>query len=217
MLVKGILSFPHVFAPYSGNPQYAAKYSVNVLLPPSDAQIAAIQQEIETAKLNQWPSGAPQGIRVPLQSYDQKYQGKDYYDPRFAGWWVLIANANADDTIPVVNEARQPVLDKGDVYSGAVAHVACGIAAYGGGNAGVGAFLNGVMTTKEEPPMGRLDGKPSVDQMFAGAAAPAAPAAPVAPAMTAAAQFGYEQYIASGWTHDQLVQQGLVAPTPSFN
>src|SRR5690606_3465649 len=104
------------------------------------------------------------------------------------------------------------------------------------GDSGIGCGLNGVILTGQEGPLGRLDNKPTAEQMFAGlsGAAPAAapqqgfmggaptppapptpsapPAPPVAPVMvmTAAANgVTYDAYKANGWTDDQLIQNGL--------
>jgi hypothetical protein len=133
---------------------------------------------------------------------------------------------------------RQPIIDPAQVHSGVVAYVAAGISGYTKGKGGIGGWLNGVMVTDEDEPMGRLDGKPTVDQMFAsipGGAAPAVPTpavaaptppippAPVAPPVPAvlqmtakAAGVTYEQYIATpGWTDELLISEGL-AIKPSF-
>lgn len=241
-LVKGILSFPTIFTPKVPQAGGDAKFSVAVLLAPNDPQVAALRQVQATAGQNQWPSGVPANADYCLQPYDVKYNGKAYYDQRFTGWWVLSLTAKAEDRPAVVNEARQPIIDPAAVFSGCVAWVSFGMSAYTKGTGGVGGWLNGVMLTSEEPPMGRLDGKPSVDQMFAGAGAPAyqapaapAYAAPVAPApvapapvapapvapapapaparqMTAAAATTYEEYKKAGWSDELLIQHGLMLP-----
>ena len=108
-----------------------------------------------------------------------KYAGKDYYDPRFTGWHVLSTTAKQDDKPSVVDMAYTPIIDPGAVFSGMVGYVNLAISGYVKGKGGIGGWLNGVMLTAEEPPMGRLDNKPSVEQMFAGVNGQAAP--PVAP------------------------------------
>lgn len=236
-LVKGIISFPQVFEPRAAVQGSEPRFSVQVLLEPGDPQIQQIQQQIEQAKADTWPSGAPGNLRTPLQPYDDKYAGKNYYDPQFSGWYVLTCNAKQNDPPAVVNEQRQPIIDRGEVFSGVVAQVAHGIAGYNQGAQGIGGFLNGLLVTNQEPPKGRLDGKPSVDQMFAQApastaqaqaeapvappAAPAAPpAAPSGPVMTDKAQFTHEQYKQAGWTDQQLIDHGLLQPpqaAPSFS
>lgn len=225
IVVKGILSFPTLFTPKSVAGS-EAKYSAVILLAPNDPQVAVIQAAQDAAKNAQWPSGAPASADFCFAAYDVKYAGKSYYDPRFAGWWALSCSAKADDRPPVVDENFNPVIDPSAVYSGQVVYLNLGISAYTKGTGGVGGWLNGVKLTNEEPPMGRLDGRPSIEQMFGGASAQTAPA-PATPApaaasgkvMTPAAQFSYEQYAANGWTDEQLIAQGLMqapAVTPSW-
>ena len=190
MLIKGILSFPTLFIPKIAKGASEPKYSITVLLPPNDPQIAAIQAEVDAAKLNTFPSGYT-GQDECFGPYDVKYTGKDYYDPKFSGWFVFSCTGKEADGKPsVVDQSYTPVLDPGAVYPGMVGYINAGISGYVKGKGGVGGWLNGVMITAEEPPMGRLDNKPSVEQMFASVTlnAPVAPApAPVAPAPVAPA------------------------------
>ncbi|AUR82098.1 protein of unknown function DUF2815 [Vibrio phage 1.021.C._10N.222.51.F9] len=232
--IKGILSFPALFQAKVAKGATDAKFGCTVLLAPGDPQIAMLQAEVEAAKANSFPSGYT-GADECFGPYDTKYAGKEYYDPRFSGWYVFSCSAKEDDRPAVVDMSRMPVVDPAKVYSGMVAYVSAGISGYTKGKGGIGGWLNGVMITDEEAPMGRLDGKPSVDQMFAqvpggdGAPAPT-PAAPVPvpnaapqPAklqMTAKANgVTLEAYLATpGWTEEMLIEQGLaerVAPQPA--
>lgn len=185
---KGILSFPAVFTAKVPTTGGDPKFSATLLFPPGDPQIAQIQAEVDAGSLNTFPSGLPAGSNLCFAPYDVKYAGKEYYDPRFTGWYALGASAKADDRPVVVDMAHQPIVDPSQVYSGSVVWMNLGISGYTKGTGGVGGWLNGLMVTEEEPTMGRLDGKPSVGQMFAnvGAVAPVAPA-PVAPAPAAPA------------------------------
>ena len=144
----------------------------------------------------------------------------DTPDPRFAGWYVFTCSAKADDKPSIVDLNRMPIVDPSKVYSGMVAYVSAGISYYGKGKCGIGGWLNGVLLADEEPPMGRLDNKPSVEQMFAsvpGGAAPAQqPVGAAAPMpgkllMTPLANgVTYEQYMQTpGWTDQMLIDQGL--------
>jgi len=170
---KGILSFPALFTPKLAKGATDPKFSGSILLPPGDPQIAVIQAEVEAAKGNSFPSGYT-GSDECFAAYDTKYAGKDYYDARFTGWYVLSFSAKQDDKPAVVDMAHQPIINPGDVISGMVVWVSMGISGYTKGKGGIGGWLNGVMVTAEEPPMGRLDNKPSVDQMFANVGAPPA-------------------------------------------
>ena len=244
MLIKGIISFPTLFTPKVAKGATDPKYSISVLLPPNDSQITAIQAEVARAKQDGCPSGY-NGQDECLNLYGTKYAGKEYYDPKFTGWWAFSCTAKVDDKPSVVDMAYTPIIDPGAVFGGQVAYVNAAVSYYPKGKAGIGGWLNGIMLTAEELPMGRLDNKPSVEQMFAAVGqAPAqphvatnglpvnapAPAAPVAPApaapapaapvalqMTAAANgVTYEQYMATpGWTDQMLLDQGL-AIKPSY-
>lgn len=230
--VKGILHFPNVFTakvPKSGGDP---KYSVGVLVPGNDPQVPGLLAEVNAAKANSFPSGYT-GTNCCFDLYENKIPpSKEYHDPRFVGWYLFTCSAAQDDKPAVVDMNRQPVIDPGAVYSGIVAYVSAAISGYTKGTGGIGGWLNGVLVAEEEPPMGRLDGKPSVDQMFASVpgAAPTAPtaptppvppapnAAPVAPQLqmtTAANGMTYQQYKDAGWSDEQMIQGG-VAIKPSF-
>lgn len=232
--IKGILSFPSLFQAKVAKGATEAKFSCTVLFPPTDPQVATLQAEVEAAKANSFPSGYT-GADECFQPYDTKYAGKEYYDPRFSGWWVFSCTAKEDDRPAVVDMNRMPIVDPAKVFSGMIAYVSAGISGYTKGKGGIGGWLNGVLVTDEEPTMGRLDGKPSVDQMFsqvpggdgsapAPAPTPAAPVPPTPPApaapatltmTTAANGMTYQQYVDAGWSDDQMIQAG-VAIKPSF-
>lgn len=237
---KGILSFPTLFTPKVAKGGTEPKFSCAILMPANDTQVAGIQAEIAAAKANTFPSGYT-GTDECLAPYDEKYAGKEYYDPRFTGWWVLSCSAKADDKPAVVDMAQQPLVDGNKACSGAVVYVSMGISGYTKGKGGIGGWLNGVMVTDEDMPFGRLDGKPSVEQMFAGVgSAPAAPStpstppaapstppvapstpppAPAAPTLVATEKANgatVEAMLAwEGWTEELLVQHGYVIK-PSF-
>lgn len=185
MLIKGVLSFPTLFTPKIARGADQAKYSVTVLLPPNDPQVQQIQAEVDNAKLNGFPSGYT-GQDECFGPYDTKYAGKDYYDQRFSGWYVFSCTAKQEDKPTVVDLNYTPIIDPGAVFSGMVGYVNANVSAYTKGKGGIGGWLNGVMITTEEPPMGRLDNKPTTEQMFAGVpgAAPVQGAAPAPGAPT---------------------------------
>lgn len=238
LTVKGILSFANLFQARqlkdaAGNGTGDPKFGMALLLAPNDPQVAMIQATVAQATKDTFPSGMGNKSDVCFSLYDEKYRGKDYYDPRFSGYWVLNATAKESDRPAVVTQTMQKIIDPGAVYSGMVVYASVNIGGYTKGTGGIGCWINGVMVTDEEPPFGRLDNKPSVEQMFAkvlgGTAAapvstPPAPPAPLAPPpappaapvrrMTAKAETTYEAYIAAGWTDSLLIQHGYMeSPT----
>lgn len=234
---KGIISFPTLFVPKIAKGADEPKFSCSLLFPPTDPQVAQIQAMVSEAKATTFPSGYT-GQDECFEAYDTKYANKEYYDPRFRGWYTLSLSAKADAKPDVVGMDRKPILDANKVCSGSMVWVNFGISGYTKGRGGIGGWLNGVMATNEEMPFGRLDGKPSVDQMFADvggdpatgghapahvpAPAPAPVAPPVAPAFSATAKANgatVQQMLAwEGWTQDLLIQHGYILPaaTPSF-
>ena len=97
--IKGIISFPAVFTPKVAKGASEEKYGCSVLLPPTDPQISVLLAEVEAAKGNSFPSGYT-GADECFAPYDTKYAGKDYYDPRFTGWYVFSCSAKADERLP---------------------------------------------------------------------------------------------------------------------
>lgn len=236
--IKGILSYPHLFTPRAVQQGDTPKYSVSVLIPKNDPQIAVIQAAIESAKANGFPSGFPPNGKVCMK--DCAMETSYNADPRYHNYMVI--SANNTDKPPVVDTALQPVMDASMVFAGCIADLSIGVATYNSPlNKGVGAYVNGVMVAGEEGPLGRIDGRPTVEQMFGApgaqsmptgmpATAPGVPGAPVAPVapppvappaapalqMTAAANGNtYEQMIAVGWTDQTLLDNGM-AQLPSF-
>jgi len=225
--VKGILSYPHLFQPRAVNQGDDPKFSASILIRKGDPQLAYIQSVIDQEKANGWPSGFPSSGRQFLADGALKFPT----DPAMANFMVISANANADSKPAVVDPNLAPVMDQSQVFAGAIVWASLNTFIYNQTvNKGVGAGLNGIMVTGEIGELGRIDGRPSVESMFDGVtvggapgAAPASMSAPApapAPAhqMTAAAQYTYDQYKASGWTDAQLIQAGfMVAPVqPSF-
>lgn len=214
--IKGIMSYPHLFEPRAVTQGDDPKYSVNCLLRKDDPQVAQINQAIAVENQNTFPNGFPANGKCCLQDSEQ-----------FPEYYELRTNSAAEYPPHVVQlPAAKPIVDRGKVYAGAEAWFIVIIKGYNMPvNRGVGAYINGVGLTGEEGPLGRIDGKPSAEQMFAnvGSAAPApaapvppAPNAPAAPAMyTMTALAGgltREQYHASGWTDTQLIEFGMMMP-----
>ncbi len=238
--IKGILSFPTLFEPKVAKGSDTARYSLVLLLPGDDPQVKTIQAAVDAAKRDTFPNGFPTKGDVCFDTYDNKFGNKDYYDPRFASYYAFTCTAKEDDKPTVVDSFLNPITDRSEVFSGSIVWINAGISGYIKGMGGIGGWLNGVMATGEECEFGRLDNKPSVEQMFAGvspnapaAAAPEAlpvattppppvPAAPPAPAtglsMTdKAAGAPYQSFIEQGWTDEMLIAQGYAVPAaPTF-
>ena len=208
--LEGILSYPHLFTPRAVQPGDAPKYSANLLIAKDNPLLPQLEALIEQAKAAGFPTGFPAAGKLPLK------QSADYPD-----YWQI--NCNSLDSVPVVDMDRQPVVDRAMVFAGAKVFMNVGVGSYNQPvNKGVSCFLNGVMTTGVEGPLGRIDGRQSADQMFGAAGAAATPVAPppapvpqpptaaVGLIMTPAANgMSYEQYREAGWSDEQMIAGGV--------
>lgn len=232
--IKGILSFPHLFQARAVNPGDDPKYSLSVLIPKGDPQIALIEAAIAEAKANGFPSGFPPNGKVCLKDCAIQFPNR----PEQLNYMVITLTSGVLHK-PVVCDANlQPIIDPGEVFPGADAEVAITIKAYKGqAFNGVGGYVNGVKVLGTEGALGRLDSSQTAEQMFGGVsspppttaaptapAAPAAPAAPPAPGAPAAPQYQMtakangvtrETFLATpGWTEELLISEGMMVMTP---
>lgn len=179
LTIKGVLSYPYLFQPRSIKEDQEPKFSCSVLIPKGDAQIAQIEEAINTEKNNSFPSGFPHNGKLCLK--DCAVESPN--DPKLANYMELRCTAKADQRPQVCNMEYAPLTDPAMVYPGMVAWVAVNTYSFNMPlSKGISAGLNGVMITNEEPPLGRLDNRPSVEQLFANVGAPATNAATAQPA-----------------------------------
>jgi len=222
--IKGIMSYPHLFEPRAVNQGDDPKYSVNILIRKDDPQVAAISQAIQTEIANTFPNGFPANGKVCLKE-----------NPEYPDYFELRTNSMADNPPHVVTlPGAKPVQDRSKVYAGAEAWFVVSISGYNQAvNKGIGGYINGVGITGAEGALGRLDNKPSAEQMFAGIgggaavptpgagvptagtpapipgmpAAATAPPVPGMPAAPAAPEFQMTEK-AQGFTREQYHAQG---------
>ena len=180
----GILSYPHLVQPRAVNPGDDPKFGAVILIPKGDPQISQLEQIIAQDKANGWPSGFPHNGKVFLKDCAVEWPN----DPTIHGYMAASAGAKQDQRPHLVDMNLQPITDPSLIFAGAMVHAAINTFTYNQPvNKGVSAGLNGVMFTGSVGPLGRLDGRPSVESMFstvatgAPAAAPQQPAAPATP------------------------------------
>jgi len=168
MQIYGIASFTKaVFTAQVSKAGGEPKFRIGVLIPPTDPQVAAINAEFNRAVADSYPNGMPRNVDVCWGQYDDFFLGKEYYDPRFKGWYYFKCSSPADQKPPVVSfPSLQPVTDPSKVYGGAMVWLNAGISGYTKGSGGIGGWFNGLAVTDDAPTMGRLDNRPSVEQMF---------------------------------------------------
>lgn len=164
-VVTGIvrLSYANIWEPVSINGG-APKYSVSIIIPKSDKKTidsinAAIDAAIEEgiAKFGgKKPNKA--AIKLPLRDGDVERDDEAYKGAFFV-------NANSTTAPQVVDRAVQPILDRGEVYSGCYARVSINFYAFNSsGNRGIACGLGNIQKVQDGEPLG---GKSSAAADFA--------------------------------------------------
>lgn len=151
--VETRLSFFHGWEPVSINGG-TEKYSVSVLIPKNDKEtIDAINVAIDNAIKEgiakfggKMPNKA--AIKLPLRDGDIE---KD--DEAYKGHYFI--NANSKTAPQIVDRQVNPILDKGEVYSGCYARVSLNFYAFNSnGNKGVACGLGNIQKIKDGEPLG---------------------------------------------------------------
>jgi hypothetical protein len=162
--------YVNVFAPRKNEDGTDGKYSVQVLIPKTDAAaLALIQEAIETAKKNgvtsKWNGKMPVAskLKTPLRDGDEEFPEDDNYK----GMYFLNASTPAEYK-PGVRVLENGVLCEAltneDFYSGCWGCVTLGFFPYNtSGNTGIACGLNNVIKTRDGE---RLAGGRSADADF---------------------------------------------------
>ena len=208
----------------AGNVGDTKKYQCTFLIPKS-ADTSPLEAAYAQVLAADFPDGLPKGA-LPGGLRD----GADEYpnDPFYADKWVLSASQTEDrfSHSNILDSKMQQILDKSQLYSGAIGKGVVGFYGYFGGKQGIGCSLHGVMKIRDGESLG--GGAVDAAAIFGGAgdspaaagntpSVPPKPSAPPKPpaapknVMTAAANgVSYEAYIKEGWTDEQLVENGLM-------
>ena len=164
-VVTGVvrLSYANVWEPVSikgGTP----KFSVSLIIPKDDEKtLAAINAAIDAAiqdGVSKFGGKIPNraALKLPLRDGDIERDDEAYTGSYFV-------NANSTTAPQIVNRAVQPILDRGEVYSGCYARVSINFYAFNtNGNRGVACGLGNIQKVKDGDP---LSGKSSAVVDFA--------------------------------------------------
>ena len=163
-VVTGVvrLSYANVWEPASINGG-SPKYSVSLLIPKHDEKtVAAINAAIDTAIRDgaarfggKIPNRA--ALKLPLRDGDTERD-----DEAYKGCWFL--NANSNTAPQIVDRSVQPILDRGEVYSGCYARVSINFYAFNtNGNRGIACGLGNIQKVRDGEP---LAGKSSAADDF---------------------------------------------------
>ena len=163
-VVTGVvrLSYANVWEPASINGG-SPKYSVSLLIPKHDEKIvAAINAAIDTAIRDgaaRFGGKIPNrsALKLPLRDGDTERD-----DEAYKGCWFL--NANSNTAPQIVDRSVQPILDRGEVYSGCYARVSINFYAFNtNGNRGIACGLGNIQKVRDGEP---LAGKSSAADDF---------------------------------------------------
>ena len=164
-VVTGVvrLSYANVWEPVSikgGTP----KFSVSLIIPKDDEKtLAAINAAIDAAiqdGVSKFGGKIPNraALKLPLRDGDIERDDEAYTGSYFV-------NANSTTAPQIVDRAVQPILDRGEVYSGCYARVSINFYAFNtNGNRGVACGLGNIQKVKDGDP---LSGKTSAVDDFA--------------------------------------------------
>ena len=164
-VVTGVvrLSYANVWEPASINGG-TPKYSVSLIIPKDDEKtLAAINAAIDAAiqdGVSKFGGKIPNraALKLPLRDGDIERDDEAYTGSYFV-------NANSTTAPQIVDRAVQPILDRGEVYSGCYARVSINFYAFNtNGNRGVACGLGNIQKVKDGDP---LSGKSSAVVDFA--------------------------------------------------
>lgn len=134
------------------------KFSVSLIIPKSDKQtIGKIKKAIEAAykegegklKGNGKSVSALSVLKTPLRDGDAERPDDEAYSNSY------FLNANSTTAPGVVDTAKQPILDKFEVYSGCYGRASINFYAYNvNGNRGIACGLNHLQKVRDGEPLG---------------------------------------------------------------
>ena len=164
-VVTGVvrLSYANVWEPASINGS-KPKYSVSLIIPKDDkATVDAINRAVENAiKDGAAKFGGkipPRGsLKLPLRDGDAERDDEAYKGSYFV-------NANSTTAPQIVDRQVQPILDRGEIYSGCFARFSVNFYAFNSnGNRGIACGLGNIQKIRDGDPLG---GKTSAADDFA--------------------------------------------------
>ena len=165
--VKTRWSYANVWEPKSINGG-APKYSVSLIIPKSDTKtVTAVKNAIQAAydegqsklKGNSKSVPALSSIKNPLRDGDLERPDDEAYKDSY------FINANSATAPGIVDAARQPILERSEVYSGVYGRASINFYAFNSnGNKGIACGLNNLQKISDGEPLG---GKTRAEDDFA--------------------------------------------------
>ncbi len=163
------LSYAHLYELYSNNGG-EPKYSVTVLMPKTDVQSKArLDAAFEVAKqkgiAEKWNGVLPPVIASAIYDGDGVRPNGDPFGQECKGCWVFTASSK--NPVQLVDAGMNPIVQKGELYSGCYARVCISLFPYhSNGKRGIGIGLEAVQKLRDGDPLG---GGVSAADAFGGA------------------------------------------------
>lgn len=162
-------SYVTVWEPKASEEGAEPKYSVVLLIPKSDkATVAKIQAAIkEAADAFRQKNGAqslPANPLSPMHDGDGEKPNGGVYGPECHGCYVINASSKAQPVI--VDAARNPILDKNEMYSGCYGRASVNFYGYNNRRKGVGCGLLAVQKLSDGEPFGTVGSADDFDDDF---------------------------------------------------
>lgn len=162
--------YVHVFSPRKNEDGTDGKYSVQILIPKTDATaLKLIEDSVEAAKRNgvssKWNGKMPPAskLKLPLRDGDEEFPE----DPDYEGMYFMNASSSASRKPGVrvlENGSMSEAIDEEDMYSGCYGCVTVNMFPYNtSGNVGVAAALNNLIKTRDGE---RLSGGHTAEEDF---------------------------------------------------
>lgn len=165
-VVTGVvrLSYANVWEPKAVNEGTTPKYSVSLIIPKDDKETidkinAAIDAAIEEG-IGKFGGKKPNkaAIKLPLRDGDIEREEDEAYANSY------FVNANSPTAPQIVDTKVQPILERGEVYSGVYARVSINFYAFNSnGNKGVACGLGNIQKVRDGEPLG---GKQNASEDF---------------------------------------------------
>lgn len=150
-------SYANVWEPKSINGG-TPKFSVSLIIPKSDTKtVAAIQKAIQAAyeegksklKGNSKSVPALSVIKTPLRDGDTERPDDEAYKDSY------FINANSSTAPGIVDAARNPIIERSEVYSGVYGRASINLYAFNSnGNRGIACGLNNLQKIADGEPLG---------------------------------------------------------------
>ena len=156
-VVTGVvrLSYANVWEPKAINEGQQPKYSVSLIIPKSDTEtIAKINAAVDAAieeGIGKFGGKKPNkaSLKLPLRDGDTEREDDEAYADSY------FINANSNTAPQIVDMKVQPILERGEVYSGVYARVSVNFYAFNSsGNKGIACGLGNIQKVRDGEPLG---------------------------------------------------------------